>query len=514
MAALAGVGMVGVVGLAAGCPSSVTRDEALPSSGPTEVLPPREGPLRPAPVPGAPVSTDGRRVTLAVKRWLLGDVDWRGAYDPEGWRGYSFDLVGDDAPDNAFGRILLFALDDFAETRWLSPQSEAAIVDGTRSLLLVVDDLAAEGPQSEVVVETVLAGPRAAPPRFDGDDVWPQRRADADGATLVADYRGYIADDVFVAGPDAARTQRLELTFRTYPFRIRIHEAVVSIDLRSVRTGGDEAYGIITGIIRFDELDAAYDGLAIEMFQACQLRPENTFGKRYYGDAGPEKADFTVGIGFVASLAEAGSVAPEPPVRPEACTGSDPPPASGPLAGTCGPSPPVAQRLDHCYSYKRKKDSPPEFRDPPVACARSRPRGPVCRYSGTCDCHDMCTDGVNGRCSGGCTYDACFSDDDCAPGTACVCAFGTSRWREDDAHACVEANCRSDDDCPGAERCRLSGNVWCAFDFYRGYFCTTADDTCKRDADCVDDRRGNGQCNWDEAQSAWRCVYERCTAPP
>ncbi len=113
-----------------------------------------------------------------------------------------------------------------------------------------------------------------------------------------------------------------------------------------------------------------------------------------------------------------------------------------------------------------------------------------------------CTEGPNGRCSsfeGGayaCSYDDCFSDEDCQNGAYCECRAA----RSSDSNNCVgsRGNCHSDIDCGLGGYCSPSNAAeWCGPDYY----CHTPGDTCLNDSDC----EGPDGCNFDAALAHWVC---------
>lgn len=69
----------------------------------------------------------------------------------------------------------------------------------------------------------------------------------------------------------------------------------------------------------------------------------------------------------------------------------------------------------------------------------------------------------------------CLADEDCLPGTACICSGASSTGGE-----CVPARCRVDADCPDGYLC-ASYHRACGQD---GFTCQQADDDCVSDANC------------------------------
>jgi hypothetical protein len=139
-----------------------------------------------------------------------------------------------------------------------------------------------------------------------------------------------------------------------------------------------------------------------------------------------------------------------------------------------------------------------------LRCARERPCNTIWAPGNACELHRDCSDGVNGRCQAygsACSYDACFTDDDCAPTELCDCAGGV-----DGSHRCLLAACRTNADCPDSLLCSPSAAVTCPhLSGVVGYFCHTPSDECTSDTEC-----GAGRCVFDEGVSHWVCSMSLC----
>jgi hypothetical protein len=131
---------------------------------------------------------------------------------------------------------------------------------------------------------------------------------------------------------------------------------------------------------------------------------------------------------------------------------------------------------------------------------------PICTTNGEC------TAGANGRCISSrigmtCSYDACFADADCAPGSVCQCGPENGPGNH-----CSQPGCQVDADCP---------NSWCSPTFsscgnYSGvvsYACHTAKDECVNDADCSGHGATGGlgaYCMYDPQVARWVCSSSQC----
>lgn len=140
----------------------------------------------------------------------------------------------------------------------------------------------------------------------------------------------------------------------------------------------------------------------------------------------------------------------------------------------------------------------------PVECKPCRLPGPGMIMGGLCAEDSDCTEGDNGRCGysrigGQCSYDECFSDNDCMPNQVCACDGGYGG-----GNACIDANCHVDSDCAGRACAPSLGDCGHYFPPV-GYYCHTAADTCNTDADCP-----GGYCAYMPALGHWTCSMAEC----
>lgn len=513
----------------------------------------------PGPDPAA-VRAEGKPLTLAVRRFLLGEVDWDGEYAADAWESYSYDLDGfattesvlrdnleqcsgsgtfylrDGAggKDNGFARNFLSVLHNFTESREVSGYTNEAVAAGELTLLLHIEDLAASGSQAGVTISAYQGARRDTAPRFDGNDVWPVSGASVrqgDIASAVVRYaEGYVTDDVLVA--QGRPSLYLELSLRGYRLPLVVHESTIVLEVAQLRAGELTARGTITGALDVEETSESVQLLGLQAFRTCDQEAVRAVSGGVAGSADImrdlQKGDYatrcnaiSVGIGFESTVAHLGEVLPAAEPEPVPCADGEAVSGEGALAGSCDSVPPIELAVT-CSVVERTSQTLATHRVAAEQCQRERPRGPVCpgSFAGGADydrtrleclCHEECTEGENGRCyvyGYNCSYDECFADDDCGPGRLCMCGYG-----EDGNHVCVQASCRTDADCTGGQLCSPTVTASCPnLSPVVGYYCHTDEDECRTDADCALDT-ADSYCIFDGDLAHWRCSRERCTTP-
>jgi len=124
-----------------------------------------------------------------------------------------------------------------------------------------------------------------------------------------------------------------------------------------------------------------------------------------------------------------------------------------------------------------------------------------------CTSHDDCTEGDNGRCSDfgrgfwGCTYDQCFSDDDCGV-SACICGGDVA------PNHCMGGDCQVDADCGPGGYCSPTFGECGNYSGEIAYYCHTPDDECIDDGDCGDNEWS--YCAYNPAAGHWACSDSHC----
>ncbi len=514
--------------------------------------------VRPAPDPAA-VLTMGKPLTVAVRRFLLGEVNWDGEYSARGWESYSYDLDGfattesasdhqeqcfgggtfylldaADGRDNSFAKNFLTVLHNFTESREVSRYTNEAVASGEFTLLLNIENLADSGSHTGVAISAYWGTTKDVAPRFDGTDVWPVSGASVRGGDLgsaVVRYpNGHVTDDALVA--QGRPTLYLELSLRGHRLPLVVHESAIVLDVSRLRAGELTARGTITGVLDVAETTTSVQLLGLQAFRTCdqeavrRVSNQVAYNADIMGDL--QKGDYatrcnaiSVGIGFESTVAHLGEVLPAAEPEPPPCADGQAVSGGGALAGTCDSVPPFELAVT-CSVVERSPKPLAPHRVAAEQCERERPRGPVCppRHVGgvdydrdrlECMCHEECDGGDNGRCyvyGYNCSYDECFTDEDCGPGRLCMCGYG-----EDGNHVCVQAGCRTDADCPGGKLCSPTLTAFCPnLSRVVGYYCHTDADECGTDADCALDI-ANGYCIFDGDLAHWRCSRSSCTTP-
>ncbi len=157
-------------------------------------------------------------------------------------------------------------------------------------------------------------------------------------------------------------------------------------------------------------------------------------------------------------------------------------------------------------------EAPDRHRPEAVACDMTRPSPPVVPNPNSmdeCAAHTDCTAGMNGRClemrfGYVCTYDECFSDDDCSGVCECNGGFGS------DANVCLrQGDCNVDADCGAGNFCSPSFGDCGSFSGTIGYFCHTPQDDCVNDSDCTS-MGPQWYCRYDPLVARWSCSDAQC----
>lgn len=140
-------------------------------------------------------------------------------------------------------------------------------------------------------------------------------------------------------------------------------------------------------------------------------------------------------------------------------------------------------------------------------CDNERASPEVISGVGGCESHEECAEGDNGRClpnRGGnfCSYDRCFSDDDCTG--PCICGNTDTA-----PNSCTAGGCQIDADCGPLSWCSPTFGDCGDFGGVVAYECHTAEDECTDDVDCADEGPG-AYCRFSDEASHWVCSTLQC----
>lgn len=158
---------------------------------------------------------------------------------------------------------------------------------------------------------------------------------------------------------------------------------------------------------------------------------------------------------------------------------------------------------------------PANHRPTAESCDRERPTGDLSSIpdgsTQSCNTHEECTEGENGRCTTPgrdwweCTYDQCFADADCGT-TVCACEGG---WGTDN-NVCRQGNCQVDADCGAGSFCSPSFGDCGDYSGVVAFYCRTCEDECVNDSDCQDPSLGAGYCAYMADRAHWACSWSQC----
>ncbi len=293
---------------------------------------------------------------LAVTELFIGDTDRDGAMAPEAWREIGYDLDGlvfaagdrnqcarvDGADpgvtedgaggiDNSFGRNLLTVI------RLIDPRASESIAGqieaGRFSYLFRFNNLGTGAVQTEVDAALYLATARDERPRFDGTDAWP---VDVDSVVdgdiespRIVFPTSFVADGTWASGE---RTDfELIVTIGGVEMLFNVLGGVITMDVASIDSAPIATNGIIAGVVDIEQLVGEFrraaaefdsslcsgpiiDGLVATVRQSADIMLDGTAG-----DQSETCNGISIGLGFNASAALLGDVAPADPEPPDPC---------------------------------------------------------------------------------------------------------------------------------------------------------------------------------------------------
>jgi len=340
----------------AGCGQDGSREGSESATGGDGGAGPTE-PLREPPSPPDGPVADGTVITvLAVTELFIGDTDRDGTLDPEAWRELGYDLDGrlsgasdgnqcarlegadpgvteDGAGgiDNSFGRNLLTVI------RLIDPRGSENIAGqieaGRFSYLFRFDNLGTGPVQTDVDAALYLATARDDPPLFDGTDAWPVDfdsviDGDVESPRIVFPT-SFVTNGTWASG---ARTDfELIVTIGGAEMPFNVLGGVITMDLVGLDSDPTATNGVIAGVVDTEQLvsefrraAAQYDsslcsGPIIEGLVATVRESADIMLDGTAGDPSETCNGISIGLGFNASAAMLGEVAPADPEPPDPC---------------------------------------------------------------------------------------------------------------------------------------------------------------------------------------------------
>ncbi|MBW2527062.1 MAG: hypothetical protein JRI23_22970, partial [Deltaproteobacteria bacterium] len=331
---------------AVGCGSDETEQTPTDQTG---AQPPAE--------PEGAASGDGPGYVFAVNKLYLGDTDWNGTPSPSAWKsfGYNMDMKvstkestdlcqpaagaapskvypdGNDGIDNSFGKNILPIITGLAPDA--STEVNAAIDEGTFTLLIKVDDLGDGSDYSASLLAKLYAGGDLGnAPAWDGNDQWPVLPELLNDPTDVESSKvqfpsSYVNAGTWVSGDKGELS--LTIGIQGYELTLTISEAVITMDLASPRSGGS-TQGLIAGVIETEPLieelrkiagnfdtglceGSTFDSIADQLRQASDIMANGS------QDPGQTCNGISVGLGFDTKIVQLGGIATAAEQAPDPC---------------------------------------------------------------------------------------------------------------------------------------------------------------------------------------------------
>lgn len=302
---------------------------------------------RPPPPPPQKPGT-GPGLALAIDKIFLGDTDRDDVPNQAaGWMQYGFNLdgkvsdvtstdlcqpVGQATPrtiyrdghngiDNAFGNIVVDLIRVFSQRP--SEDVSRAMFNGESTLIMKIEGLGKERSYNPLTAELYAGAALAAPPRWDGNDIWHVLPGKPDVSAKMAD--GYLVDDMWVSGADGLVDLKLKIAGEYV--NVTIRHAIIAAQLDEEHLSVTE--GTIAGIIETDVLVKEARDFAVRLNDGfCsgdtvpamleQIRASSDIMKEGPQDPTQPCNGISIGVGFTAKRVQLGEEAPaaEPPPDP------------------------------------------------------------------------------------------------------------------------------------------------------------------------------------------------------
>jgi hypothetical protein len=309
--------------------------------------------------PGGPAADGTTPTVFAIKALYLGDTDRQGNASTTAWQDFGYNLdnlvsgindtnhctpqpgapadIKQDGPggvDNAFGKYVIPFVGNLAGN--LSQTVDGDIDNGTFTVLVKFDNLGTAATESGVTGALYAGENLGHAPLWDGTDAWPVAPELLNNGDIndpkVTFPASYINNNTWVSGTNG--TVSLSLSVQGQTLTININDAVVSMDIAADRSSATN--GIIAGVINTQNLldevqkiagsfsssfcsSSAFDSIASVVKGFSDIMSDGT-----NGDPSKTCDGISIGIGFDASPAQLGSVAPVQPPPPNPCADAGP----------------------------------------------------------------------------------------------------------------------------------------------------------------------------------------------
>ncbi len=308
----------------------------------------------PPPDPNAPPASGATPTTLVVRKVFLGDTNLQGQQDAQAWRKYglnvdgllstksstnhcmpqkganksSIQTDGDNGIDNSFGSNLLKIIASLTPNP--TDELNATIAAGAGTWLIHLQNLGTGAAQNGVKAALFGAAPLGSAPSWSPAEVRTVTFESVSGGSitspLVTYPQSYVVGGTWVGAP--ATTGKLMLAIGLGSATIRHVRAVANI----TGTGPSaKATGVISGVIDTEEYISEVAKVAGQIaMELCEGSTFETIAQAIRsgsdimkdgsnGDPSKTCDGTSIGVGFEATAAMLGSVAPAVPPVPDPC---------------------------------------------------------------------------------------------------------------------------------------------------------------------------------------------------
>lgn len=345
--ALIAVGLVGSISAAA-CGGDSSGDE---STGSTD---PKKDGARPPPLGSGPAAAGSGDVVIAMNKLILGDVGFDGQENAQAWKkiGYNLDGListkngsnhcapqkgatkssvqtdGDDGIDNSFGSNLVKIIATLTPNP--SDELNTTLDAGAGTWLFHLQNLGNGAAQNGVKAALFGAAPLGSAPSWSPTEVRPVTFESVSGGSITSPLnaypQSYVVGGTWVGAP--ATAGKLALATGLGAATIRHVRAVATIS----GTGPSAtATGVISGVIGTEEYITEFakvagqfslelcNGATFESVAQAIRAASDIMQDGSNGDPSKTCDGISIGVGFEATAAMLGSVAPAVPPVPDPC---------------------------------------------------------------------------------------------------------------------------------------------------------------------------------------------------